>query len=230
MNSTGIIEGLSDKTAQLTIDMLSNMGIANAEEVVIEALSAKHAALAAEKYYNANASETLKNATAGEYVQFLNEANGAEVSKTALAQLELSKFAVNNTKIDTASDIDQVIALANAAGASAASLIELQRAKDILNDIESGSLDMNIPGNNLLESYAKNVIDEIENGTYDFKFEKLNPDEFKTTVYDGGPKTNSPGSNKDKSDKDNTKDIDWIERKLKLLEEKRSKFNFSPGT
>lgn len=223
LNSTGIIEGLSDKTAQLTIDMLSNMGIANAEEVVIEALSAKHAALAAEKYYNANASETLKNATAGEYVQFLNEANGAEVSKTALAQLELSKFAVNNTKIDTASDIDQVIALANAAGASAASLIELQRAKDILNDIESGSLDMNIPGNNLLESYAKNVIDEIENGTYDFKFEKLNPDEFKTTVYDGGPKTNSPGSNKDKSDKDNTKDIDWIERKLKLLEEKRSK-------
>ena len=81
LNSTGIIEGLSDETAQLTIDMLSNMGVANAEEVVTEALTAKHAALAAEKYYNANASETLKNATVGEYVQFLNEANGAEVSK-----------------------------------------------------------------------------------------------------------------------------------------------------
>lgn len=223
LNSTGIIEGLSDETAQLTIDMLSNMGIANAEEVVTEALSAKHAALAAEKYYNANASETLKNATVGEYVQFLNEANGADVSKTALAQLELSKLSVNNAKIDTASDIDQVIALANAAGSSAAALLELQRAKDILNNIESGSLDMSVPGNNLLEAYAKNVIDDIENGTFDFKFEKLNPNEFKTAIYDGGPKTNSPGSNKDKSDKDSTKDIDWIERKLKLLEEKRSK-------
>lgn len=223
LNSTGIIEGLSDETAQLTIDMLSNMGVANAEEVVTEALTSKHAALAAEKYYNANASETLKNATVGEYVQFLNEANGAEVSKTALAQLELSKIAVNNTKIDTASDIDQVIALANAAGSSAAALLELQRAKSILSDIESNSLDMSVPGNNLLEAYAKNVIDDIENGTFDFKFEKLNPNEFKTAIYNGGTKTNSPGSNKDKSNKDNTKDIDWIERKIKLMEEKRSK-------
>lgn len=221
LNSTGIIEGLSDKTAQLTIDMLSNMGIANAEEVVIEALSAKHAALAAEKYYNANASETLKNATAGEYVQFLNEANGAEVSKTALAQLELSKLAVNNAKIDTSSDIDQVIALANAAGSSAAALLELQRAKSILSDIESNSLDMSVPGNNLLEAYAKNVIDDIENGTFDFKFEKLNPNEFKTAIYNGGTKTNSPGSNK--SDKDNSTDFDWMERKIKVIDDQVDK-------
>lgn len=221
LNSTGIIEGLSDETAQLTIDMLSNMGVANAEEVVTEALTAKHAALAAEKYYNANASETLKNATVGEYVQFLNEANGAEVSKTALAQLELSKIAVNNTKIDTASDIDQVIALANAAGSSAAALLELQRAKSILSDIESNSLDMSVPGNNLLEAYAKNVIDDIENGTFDFKFEKLNPNEFKTAIYNGGTKTNSPGSNK--SDKDNSTDFDWMERKIKVIDDQVDK-------
>lgn len=223
LNSTGIIEGLSDETAQLTIDMLSNMGIANAEEVVTEALSAKHAALAAEKYYNANASETLKNATVGEYVQFLNEANGAEVSKTALAQLELSKLAVNNAKIDTSSDIDQVIALANAAGSSAAALLELQRAKSILSNIESNSLDMNVTGNNMLQAYAKNVIDKIENGAFDFKFEKLNPSEFKTAIYNGGPKTNSPGSNKDKSDKDNSTDFDWMERKIKVIDDQVDK-------
>lgn len=221
LNSTGIIEGLSDETAQLTIDMLSNMGVANAEEVVTEALTAKHAALAAEKYYNANASETLKNATVGEYVQFLNEANGAEVSKTALAQLELSKLAVNNAKIDTSSDIDQVIALANAAGSSAAALLELQRAKSILSNIESNSLDMSVPGNNLLEAYAKNVIDDIENGTFDFKFEKLNPNEFKTAIYNGGTKTNSPGSNK--SDKDNSTDFDWMERKIKVIDDQVDK-------
>lgn len=223
LNSTGIIEGLSDETAQLTIDMLSNMGVANAEEVVTEALTAKHAALAAEKYYNANASETLKNATVGEYVQFLNEANGAEVSKTALAQLELSKLAVNNAKINTSSDIDQVIALANAAGASAAALLELQRAKSILSNIESNSLDMNVTGNNMLQAYAKNVIDKIENGAFDFKFEKLNPSEFKTAIYNGGPKTNSPGSNKDKSDRDNSTDFDWMERKIKVIDDQVDK-------
>lgn len=223
LNSTGIIEGLSDETAQLTIDMLSNMGVANAEEVVTEALTAKHAALAAEKYYNANASETLKNETVGEYVQFLNEANGAEVSKTALAQLELSKLAVNNAKINTSSDIDQVIALANAAGASAAALLELQRAKSILSNIESNSLDMNVTGNNMLQAYAKNVIDKIENGAFDFKFEKLNPSEFKTAIYNGGPKTNSPGSNKDKSDRDNSTDFDWMERKIKVIDDQVDK-------
>ena len=223
LNSTGIIEGLSDETAQLTIDMLSNMGVVNAEEVVTEALTAKHAALAAEKYYNANASETLKNETVGEYVQFLNEANGAEVSKTALAQLELSKLAVNNAKINTSSDIDQVIALANAAGASAAALLELQRAKSILSNIESNSLDMNVTGNNMLQAYAKNVIDKIENGAFDFKFEKLNPSEFKTAIYNGGPKTNSPGSNKDKSDRDNSTDFDWMERKIKVIDDQVDK-------
>lgn len=223
LNSTGIIEGLSDETAQLTIDMLSNMGVANAEEVATEALTAKHAALAAEKYYNANASETLKNETVGEYVQFLNEANGAEVSKTALAQLELSKLAVNNAKINTSSDIDQVIALANAAGASAAALLELQRAKSILSNIESNSLDMNVTGNNMLQAYAKNVIDKIENGAFDFKFEKLNPSEFKTAIYNGGPKTNSPGSNKDKSDRDNSTDFDWMERKIKVIDDQVDK-------
>lgn len=38
VNNSGILNGLSEDTATLTADMLKNMGVANAEEVVIDAL------------------------------------------------------------------------------------------------------------------------------------------------------------------------------------------------
>lgn len=220
LNSSGIIDNLTDDTADLTTAMLSNMGVSNAEELVTEALAAKHAQLAAQKYIDANASNDLQDATLAEYVQFLNEASGADVSQTALAQLELQKIAVNKVKIDTASDIDQIIAMANAAGASAESLLKLQRAKSILGQVEAGTLDMDVPGNNLLEAYANNTVNQIESGMFDFDFQELDPEKFKKAVYDGGVKTNTPSKgsgSKDKSAKENST-IDWIARKADLLE------------
>ena len=220
INASGIIDNLTDDTADLTTAMLSNMGVSNAEELVTEALAAKHAQLAAQKYIDANASNDLQDATLAEYVQFLNEASGADVSQTALAQLELQKIAVNKVKIDTASDIDQIIAMANAAGASAESLLKLQRAKSILGQVEAGTLDMDVPGNNLLEAYANNTVNQIESGMFDFDFQELDPEKFKKAVYDGGVKTNTPSKgsgSKDKSAKENST-IDWIARKADLLE------------
>lgn len=219
LNSSGIIDNLTDDTADLTTAMLSNMGVSNAEELVTEALAAKHAQLAAQKYIDANASNDLKDATLDEYVQFLNEASGSEVSKAALAQLELAKLAVNNVKIDTASDIEQVIALANAAGASAANLLELQRAESILGQAEAGTLDMNVPGNNLLADYANNTKNKLNNNTFKFEYEELDPEKFKKAIYDGGVKTNTPskGSKGSQGAKDNST-IDWISRSADLLE------------
>lgn len=219
LNGSGIIDNLTDDTADLTTAMLSNMGVSNAEELVTEALAAKHAQLAAQKYIDANASNDLQDATLAEYVQFLNEASGADVSQTALAQLELQKIAVNKVKIDTASDIDQIIAMANAAGASAESLLKLQRAKSILGQVEAGTLDMDVPGNNLLEAYANNTVNQIESGMFDFDFQELDPEKFKKAVYDGGVKSNTPskGSSGSKGAKDNST-IDWISRSADLLE------------
>lgn len=219
LNSSSIIDNLTDDTADLTTAMLSNMGVSNAEELVTEALAAKHAQLAAQKYIDANASNDLKDATLDEYVQLLNEASGSEVSKAALAQLELAKLAVNNVKIDTASDIEQVIALANAAGASAANLLELQRAESILGQIEAGTLDMDVPGNNLLADYANNTKNKLNNNTFKFEYEELDPEKFKKAIYDGGVKTNTPskGSKGSQGAKDNST-IDWISRSADLLE------------
>lgn len=218
LNSTDVIGGLSDETAQLTIDMLSNMGVANAEEVVTEALAAKHAALAAEKYYNANAGYELRNATLEEITAFYDESVAAGVSGQAMAQLQLTKLAVNNVKIDTASDIDQVINLANAAGASSKVLGKLAEAKALFAKAEAGQLDMRDWG---AMAYFKRELDAMSKEGYDWGFD-INPDQFKTAVYGGGVKSGGSGGGGSKSDKEPT-EFDWIERKLEVINEKIEK-------
>lgn len=219
INSTDIIKGLSDDTADLTTAMLSNMGVSNAEELVTEALAAKHAQLAAQKYLDEKATDDLKDATLDEYTQLLNEATSADVSQAALAQLELAKLAVNGVKIDTSSDIDQIIAMANAAGASATQLAKLQRAKEVYAKMESPQgLSGSAADLHMLDA-ADRDMGAIENGTFDFDYQELDPEKFKKAVYDGGVKSNTPskGSSGSKGAKDNST-IDWISRSADLLE------------
>lgn len=221
LNSTDICKNLTDDNAALTTSMLSNMGVANAEEIVTDALAKKHDELAAQKYYDANASDTLRNATVAEYNEFLNEANLSDTAKVALAQLELQKIAVNNVKIDTASDIDQIINLANAAGAGAEALAKVARAKAVYAKAESTGLTSAGDFRQLEE--ADKVLGDISSGTYDWSF-KIDANQFKSSVYGGGVKTNkqSGSGNKSKSTKDPT-EFDWLERKLKLIDDQITK-------
>lgn len=216
LNSKDILGGLSDDTANLTANMLKEMGVTNAEEIVTDALAKKHAQVAAQKFYNAKSSVALANNTIDEYGALLNEADAAQVSKEALAQLELSKIATNHVKIDTSSDIDQVINLANAAGSSAEALAKLARAKSVFAQVANGSLDLNVPGNNLLAAEAENTVSKIGNGTFDYDF-KIDPNKFKSATYGGGTKSNkSKGGSKDKS-KEPT-EFDWMSQKIKEID------------
>ena len=180
LNSTGIIEGLSGNTKQLAIDMLSLLGVANAEEIVTEALVQKQNKLTAQKYFTKEASSDLENATLNEINQFLKETEVADITKMYLAQLALEKIAVNDAKIDTASDIEQIIGLANAAGASAKVISDLENAKAVLG---SSIADPNS------EKYdpqrvrtATDTIESIQAGTYDFEFD-IDPNKFKSATY-----------------------------------------------
>lgn len=218
LNSTDILGGLSDDTKQLTIDMLEQKGVANAEEIITAALTEKHAQVAAQKFYNAKSSVTLAKNTIDEYGALLNEADAAQVSKEALAQLELSKIATNNVKIDTASDIDQVINLANAAGSSAEALGKLARAKSIFAQTESGSFNLNVPGNNLLLAEAENTVSKLGNGTFDYEF-NIDPNKFKSATYGGGTKSNkSSGSGGSKGKSKEPTEFDWMSQKIKGID------------
>ena len=235
VNSSGVLDGVSENTAGLTAAMLSNMGVANAEEVVMDALARKHAEAAAEKYYNANASKQLEGATIDEYVEILNEADVSDACRKALAQLELAKIAVNKTKINTVDDIKSIIALANAAGAGAANIAKLKTIATTVDQVSktlktSISNPMNLAlykGNPNLQEQVKQgleevgkVINEVQNSTFDYGFEKLNAEDF---IYQGGNDTanrlNSDAkSGKGKSEKDDKK-FDWIKVKIDKVRE-----------
>lgn len=242
IDNKGVLSELTEENAGLATAMLRNMGIANAEEVVAARLRKEHEDLAAQKYYDANASTDLENATMSGIAAFVDEAVAAGVSQQAIAELALEKISVNDIKIDTASDIDQVIALANAAGASTSALEQLARAKSAFESVNSaiakGTAQLANPSigspiaagltmatellksNTMAElSEAQKTFEEIKNGTFDYQF-TLDPDEYKKAVYNGVNSNKPSGSKKDK--KDTEKPIDWIERQLKLLKDKRS--------
>ena len=219
LNSTDILDGLSEETKQLTIDMLSNMGVANSEEVIVAALAAKHNMLAAEKYYNANAGYELRNATMEEVTAFYNEASAAGVSEQAMAQLQLTKLAVNNVKIDTASDIDQIINLANAAGASSEVLEKLAGAKALFAKAEAGKLEMRDWG--AMAAIRQELRGMTEEG-YDWGF-SIDSSQFKTATYGGGTKTAGSGGGSGSGSKSEPEEFDWIERKLDVINDKIEK-------
>ena len=242
VNSSGVLDGLSDETAGLTAAMLSNMGVTNAEEVVMDALAKKHAEVAAEKYYNANATDDLKNATISECAQFVSEADVSEQCRKALARLVLEKISANNTKIDTSSDIDQIINLANAAGAGARRIAQLKTLADTVNEAKttlqkSISNPMNLAlfnGNKDLQKQFDeqgkkigDTINKLQNGQFDFGFNDLDAADYKKAIYGGGNDTanrlNSDAkSGKGKSEKDDKK-FDWIKVKIDKVRESYEK-------
>ena len=242
VNSSGVLDGVSEDTAGLTAAMLSNMGVTNAEEIVMDALAKKHAEVAAEKYYNANATDDLKNATISECAQFVSEADVSEQCRKALARLVLEKISANNTKIDTSSDIDQIINLANAAGAGARRIAQLKTLADTVNEAKttlqkSISNPMNLAlfnGNKDLQKQFDeqgkkigDTINKLQNGQFDFGFNDLDAADYKKATYGGGNDTanrlNSDAkSGKGKSEKDDKK-FDWIKVKIDKVRESYEK-------
>ena len=186
IKNSGALDNLSESTKQATINMLEEMGIQNAEEIVTDLLTQKQAELEAQKYYTANATNDLKDATISEYLEFINEANVSDEAKKQLAKLALQKISTNNVKINTADDIDQIIALANAAGASAIQLAKLADAKAIIEKYNTTGLNGTTADLRKYEE-AQTLIKSIEEGTYKIE-STLDASVFKAK-YTGGSTT-----------------------------------------
>lgn len=220
--ASGCLNGLTEATAEQVSKELEAQGVANASEVI-------YRYLATAKEFCAATGRDLATATQDEIISFINEASASDTARSYIAQLELAKIAVNNAKIDTASDIDQIINLANAAGASASALGQLARAKAIYAKAESTGLSGSAGDLRQLEE-ADRIMDKISKGNFDYQF-KIDSAQFKKPIYSGGSnsakarearensgKSGSGSGGSSKSAKEETKEeIDWIERKNEIL-------------
>lgn len=105
IDSVGILDKVDESTAQLTISMLENMGVANAEELVTESLAAKTEALALQKEFAAQTGDELASATADEVIGFLDEAGASETTRQYLFALIAQEQVFNAQGLDVSGKI-----------------------------------------------------------------------------------------------------------------------------
>lgn len=158
INGKGFIEDVTDETKDSTIAMLEQMGVTNANEIVTRALAISKERLRLE-------TGECVGKTYEEILAMSNLAAEGSITQMVLAQLALEKKLINGTTIDTASDVEQIYNLAQSAGASAEVLAKLAWAKQVLQSTGNGSY-----GNLYDYQQARDFLDSLENGTYDFKF------------------------------------------------------------
>lgn len=178
---SGVLDNLTDDNKQLLITMLEEMGVVNAEAVVMGYLSDSATALSFEKQFLDVVTQTLTKNTLGEIDSFYQEIGASDGAQMALSQLALEKLNVNNCTIDTSADIANVLALAEAAGASANAIAKLEKAKAIISGVESAKsgngAGVRIDQKAYKEALA--LMESVENGTFDYGYKKVDPSKYK---------------------------------------------------
>lgn len=195
LDYSGVLDNVTQENASLIEQFLTEMGIENAHEIVLAQLSEQTEALALQKQFLTEKGYELIDATLEEIVQFLNEANASDEAKASIAQFTLAKLDANNTVIDTSADIENVIALANAAGASATAIAKFKNAMSVIEKAKTQPVN-GVGGLKQLD-YAKSLKDSVESSTYDWEYKKLNARDFKVNTsaskyipkYSGGAST-----------------------------------------
>ena len=125
IKNNNILENLTDENANVTAAMLKNMGVTNAEAIVVEQL-------ALNKEKAKESTQELAEAELSEVASHINVANGISIEEKALAQLALEKMLVNGIEINTYSDAQNIYALAQAAGVGIEKLKQLQTLMDLI--------------------------------------------------------------------------------------------------
>lgn len=208
INGSGVMDGLSEDTAQLTEDMLTNMGITNAHEVVTALLAEKQFELGAANEYAAATGGDLASATDAEIAAY-----GAELAVQGqltqqMAQFLLQKIKNNGITINTAADIDNIYALAQAAGATASTLDALTAAKNRFGSNSSGSSYTDRLRARKDAFFALKYGDQNKESEYKY--------EIPTYNYGGGTKTNKSSSGGSETDK-YLKNFESMQKRLKSL-------------
>ena len=254
VNSNNFLSNLNDTNKDYYITQLKNMGIENAEAVVTGALTQKERELAAQTEYETLATEynsdaknrnnqittDLANATIAEIAEIIAEGNVTADTTAIMAEFALSKIDVNNAQIDTSSDIEQIVAIANAAGASAEYVDALRVALNNLQKAEEGKKGVNdLPlagisaqmANTSAEINVAAARDDVESALNDIKNQikenRIDPSDY--IIKPSGsrkykPSGGSGGSRGGSKTKETKQTIDWIERKITILNNKIDAF------
>ncbi len=218
VNSNNFLSQLTDANKEYYITQLDNMGVANAEEVVMKSLQREKEAsanaelfLVQKKREGEGATYSLANATAVEIQKFAEETGMLPGALNALLQLALRKRLVNGTTLDFSGDIANIKSYVMALNGSV-------HALSLLQSIKSGKVS-GVPAEVVakINAQAQKDINNVLN---------INPSQVKINAgggYNGGG--GDSGSTPTPTQTEETKTlIDWMERRLNVLQTKTDRW------
>lgn len=127
---------LTEADEELLACWLESIGVANAASIAHDKLGVDKEAVTRAETLLTNATEDNIDEVYAEIAAMMSEQGATQATRQELFELAYTKLMVNNNQIVTSSDIEQLIALANAAGVTAASLENLSRAKSFYAEAE----------------------------------------------------------------------------------------------
>ncbi len=202
IDSKGILSGLTEENKDLTISMLQNMGVANAEDIVMAQLAMQTEALSLQKQFATEKGYELTEATYEEINGFLATVPASDEARFALAQLAIAKIDCNNASIDSSSDIENLLAIAKTAGFTSEQLLKLESIKSRWqHQMDIG----NTGGAELLESQYRKTLSEVQSDIANFN-PVVNVKSKVTPKYSGGKSTADAIEKANKSASDSAKD------------------------
>lgn len=142
--SSEVMDKLNDETAESVAKQLEAMGITNANTLINEVLSLKENWVAKAKEKNITTTRELQNATYEEISALKDENGQLDETEQKLYAFWMEKNAVNNIKIMTDADINNLMGLIVASGNTCSALSKLYKIKSTLAELdelyESGSI------------------------------------------------------------------------------------------
>lgn len=164
--STDTLDQLNSETANAIEKQLEEMGVQNAAEIVADELKAKTEELIVAKEYLAQTGQELASATDDEVTAFILEQIEAGNCGEALALLQLKKMLVNGTLLDTTADINNVLALAQAAGITSDALTRLASLKAAFDNAQASG---NYGAMNAISAEMQKAKAQVETDIANFK-------------------------------------------------------------
>lgn len=224
-------EELAEADVNLIAQMLKEAGVSDSLAVATKLVNkAKKETELATLNFSASTEDEIK--------KLFSEAEAFGIAKEKIIELLKQKIAVNQTQIKTQSDIDEIIAMANAAGATASTLQRLAAVKAALAEETAGAAKSNdmsgwrgLGGKSPYDfghsGRNKSLIEKLRNGEFNFEWEPLKASDYYSgssgASYSGntgsgksGSKSSSKSTAASDFKKSKQKEDDKLARQLEL--------------
>lgn len=226
IEQSGILDKVNEQNAGLIEQTLTEMGVENSHELVLQRLSAAKE-IAALKSFD------LANATTADILKLVEEGKVSEETANYLLQYALKKELANGTTLTTDSDIENIKKLVLALGGAIDELNAFQNAKNgVLRQLKNPNKTKKHTGNT-------KIFDE---GSYSTESQEKAQDEIDSVLtkqynYSGGSATSKAVNDAAKAAKDAAKDVkeavaetfDFIENGINRFDKALSKLEDKVG-